>query len=206
MGLLSKCFQRQPQTRLVPPLHDPPPARPSLHALSLVLVTRWGGRPAPPDKSLAFLLPPVGLYCFPRKLRRAIWAGLCAGRGVRPSATAVYLCCLLCATASLTLSTECNCFSTATTAARQVCSKHPLIKSLFAESLIVVLVNRCTATTALPQLLSDTAMPRLSLPALRISASNGFKTRLAFSAGVRLRLLNQMCRRCEGSSAEEPDR
>ena len=130
MGLLSKCFQRQPQTRLVPPLHDAPPARPSLHALSLVLVTRWGGRPAPPDKSLAFLLPPVGLYCFPRKLRRAIWAGLCAGRGVRPSATAVYLCCLLCATASLTLSTECNCFSTRTTAARQVCFKHPLIKSL----------------------------------------------------------------------------
>ena len=158
------------------------------------------------NPSLAFLAPPLGLYCFPRKLRRAIWAGLCAGRGVRPSATAVYLCCLLCATASLTLSTECNCFSTATTAARQVCSKHPLIKSLFAESLIVVLVNRRTATTALPQLLSDTAMPRLSLPALRISASNGFKTRLAFSAGVRLRLLNQMCRRCEGSSAEEPDR
>ena len=43
MGLLSKCFQRQPQSRLVPPLHDSPPARPSLHALSLVLVTRWRG-------------------------------------------------------------------------------------------------------------------------------------------------------------------
>ena len=28
------------------------------------------------DKSLAFLLPPLGLYCFPRKLGRAIWAGL----------------------------------------------------------------------------------------------------------------------------------
>ena len=155
---------------------------PDVHGILL------GGRPAPPtsalsylvhrmytshdqahaDKSLAFLLPPLGLYCFPRKLRRAIWAGLCAGRGVRPSATAVYLCCLLCATASLTLSTECNCFSTGTTAARQVCSKHPLIKSLFAESLIDVLVHRYTATTALLQLLSDTAMPRLSLPALRI--------------------------------------
>ena len=82
--------------------------------------------------------------------------------------TAVYLCCLLCATASLTLSTEWNCFSTGTTAARQVCSKHPLMKSLFAESLIDVLVNWRTATTSLPQLLSDTAMHRLSLPTLRI--------------------------------------
>ena len=155
--------------------------------------------------SLAFLVPSLCLYCFPRKLGRAIWPGLLP-RAIWPSGPAVYLCCLLCATAALTLSTEWNCFSTGTTAARQVCSKHPLMKSLFAESLIDVLVHRRTATTALPQLLSDTAMPRLSLPALRISASNGFKTRLACSAGVRLRLLNQMRLWCEGSSVEEPDR
>ena len=99
----------------------------------------------------------------PRDLGRPTATG-----SVRPSGTAVYLCCLLRATASLRLSTECNCFSTGTTAARQVCSKHPLIKSLFAESLIDVLVHRCTATTALLQLLSDTAMPRLSHPCLRI--------------------------------------
>ena len=99
----------------------------------------------------------------PRDLGRPI-----ASERVRPAGTAVYLCCLLCATASLTLSTECNCFSTGSSAGRQVCSNHPLIKSLFAESLIDVLVNRCTATSALLQLLSDTAMPRLSLPALRI--------------------------------------
>ena len=77
--------------------------------------------------------------------------------------TAVYLCCLLCATACLTLSTECHCFCTGTTAARQVCSKHPLIKSFFAESLIDVLVHRCTATTALLQPVSYT---HLTLPTI----------------------------------------
>ena len=80
------------------------------------------------------------------------------------------------------------------------------IQSLLAESRIVVLVNRCTATTTLLQLLSDSAIPRLSCPALRISASNGYQTKFAFWAGVRLRLFSQMCRRCEDSSAEEPDR
>ena len=39
-----------------------------------------------------------------------------ASSGVRASGTAVYMCCLLCAPASLTLSTECNCFSTGTRA------------------------------------------------------------------------------------------
>ena len=111
----------------------------------------------------------ASLY-FPRKLRRAMWAGLCAGRGVRPSATAVYLCCLLCATASLTLSTECNCFCTATTAARQVCSKHPLIKRCLTESLSVLLVTRCTATIALPQLLSDKPAPNIR--SLSVSSLN----------------------------------
>ena len=98
-----------------------------------------------------------------------------------------YLCALL-RHCCLTLSTECHCFCTGTTAARQVCSKHPLIKSLFAESLIDVLVNRCTATTALLQLLSDTARPRLTKPPLRVSGANGSATPFCFSAGVRLRL------------------
>ena len=121
------------------------------------------------DKSIPRFSGSVArLILLPKKAAPRDLARPPATGGVRPSGTAVYLCCLLCATASLTLSTECNCFSTGTTAARQVCSKHPLIKSLFAESLIDVLVHRCTATTALPQLLSDTAMPRLSLPALRI--------------------------------------
>ena len=119
------------------------------------------------NASFAFLPPPLALYCFPRKLGTTIWADL-PSQSARPIGTAVYLWCQLCATASLTLSTECNCFSTGTTAARQVCSKHPLIKSLLAESLIGVLVDRGTATAALLQLLSDTAMPRLSRPRLRI--------------------------------------
>ena len=183
-----------PAAAAVPPCTAP--ARPStgetIFARAVACACHsLGGRPAPPDKSLAFLLPPLGLYCFPRKLRRAIWAGLCAGRGVRPSATAVYLCCLLCATAPLTLSSECNCFSTATTAARQVCSKHPLIKSLFAESLIAVLVNRRTATSALVPLLSDTCVPRLSLPALRNGTPSAATKSLPPWAGVRLRLLQQ---------------
>ena len=43
IGLLSQGFQRQPQSSFEPPLHDPPPARPSSHALPLVLRPRWAG-------------------------------------------------------------------------------------------------------------------------------------------------------------------
>ena len=107
---------------------------------------------------------------FTRKLRRAICADLCARTGVRASASAAYLCCLLFATASLTLSTECNCFCTGTSAARQVCSKHPLIKRCLAESLSVLLVTRCTATIALPQLLSDKPAPNIR--SLSVSSLN----------------------------------
>ena len=120
--------------------------------------------------------------------------------------TAVYICCLLSATASLTLSTECHCFSTATTAARQVCAKHLLIKSLLSESLMLLLVNRCPATTALLQLLCGTAIPGLSLPTLRISASNAGQQaplcRRASGSAFFLRIF----RWCVGSSSEEPDR
>ena len=110
--------------------------------------------------SLAFLAPSLGLYCFPESCAARSGQASCH-QGVRPSGTAVYLCCLLCATASLTLSTEWNCFSTGTTAARQVYSKHPLIKRWLAASLHVLQVTRCTATIALPPLLSDKHAPNI---------------------------------------------
>ena len=55
------------------------------------------------DKSLAFLLPPLGLYCLPRKLAQATRAGL------MPSAVCA-LCCLCCLLAKSTVS---DCFSVA---------------------------------------------------------------------------------------------
>ena len=70
------------------------------------------------DKSIPRFSPAAArLILLPKKAAPRDLGRPPATGGVRPSGTAVYLCCLLCATASLTLSTECNCFSTATTAA-----------------------------------------------------------------------------------------
>ena len=132
--------------------------------------------------SLALLAPSLGLYCFPESCAARSGQASCH-QGVRPSGTAVYLCCLLRATASLRLSTECNCFSTGTTAARQVCSKHPLIKSLFAESLVDVLVNRCIATTALLQLLSDTAAAAAQAPSSQNMSAQLFHKTIGWMGG-----------------------
>ena len=122
-----------------------------------------GGRPAPPTSALSYhvhrmytsldqahadkSIPRFSrfaaqLILLPKKASPRDLARPPATGGVRPSGTAAYLCCLLCATASLTLSTECNCSSIGTTAPRQICSKHLLIKSLVAKSIINVLVNR----------------------------------------------------------------